>query len=302
MRKFQVMLVFLTTVLLLAAAACDDSTNEPVDADVIHPTNLRASSTDEAIILEWTPSQSENQDNFGGYRITILNRSTTQTTTETADKGSGTTLIDLDNGTRYLITVRSVTTQGKESSGFSAVEWAPANRRYVDLNNKTIRVYATTSIDFNSGIDLYNVDGKTEVIPQKGSEFKDRGDFYVNAENETSNFLQLISPDQAVNNQGEVTRFSSIPAYDADDLDESTTTSAPSLSSYKEVALTITAEPVDHGKVFYGRIERSNGNFYFRLLIKRGVDGTIVHGSGIDRYIEMDVSYQHEANVPIAKQ
>jgi hypothetical protein len=296
-KQFRVLLVI---ALLAFATACDEESTGPVDADVSAPTNLRAASASEAVILNWTPSASEGQDNFGGYKVTVLNKETNQSFFENAPKGNGHTVTGLSNGTRYQITVRAVTSLDKESADAASIEWAPAVRRDVNQDGQEIRVYSTTSTSFNSGVDFFNASGVCEVIPQASQIFKDRGDLFVYAPNETSNFMVLRSPSAAVNFTGLETQFSTV-SYDNDDLDAQYVTTPPATGTYTAPEVTITNATVSTGKVVYGRLKRGTDYYYFRLLVKRGANGKLVQGSGADRYLELVVSYQHIRNVPFAK-
>lgn len=286
--------------LLLVTISCDEETTGPIDAEVSAPTNLRAASASEAIILYWTPSASESQDNFGGYKITVLNKDDNQSFFENAPKGNGHTVTGLQNGTRYEITVHAMTTMDNESPTAANIEWAPAIRREVDQHGQSIRVHATTSTTFNSAVDLFNESGICEVIPQSGQEFRDRGDLFVYAPTETSNFLVIRTP-SAANNKGLETQFSTV-SYNADDLDAQFTTTPPATNTYTSFEVTISSAPVDEGKVIYGRLKRGSDYYYFRLLVKRGENGRMVQGSGADRYLELVVSFQHIRNIPFAKQ
>lgn len=291
--------VLLLTMVLVFAIACDEETTGPIDADVTAPTDLRAASDNEAIILDWKPSVSETQDNFGGYKVTVRNTETNQSFFENAPKGSGHRIENLSNGTRYEITVHAMTSQDKPSAGSATIEWAPAIRRDVNQLNQPIRVYATTSVTFNSAVDLYNASGVCEVIPQVGDVFRERGDLYVHAPNETSNFLVIKSPSTA-NNQGLETQFSTV-FYNADDLDAQFVTTPPANATYTSAEVTIPNSPVSEGKVVYGRLKRGTDHYYFRLLVKKGDNGKLVQGSGADRYLELVVSFQHIRNVPFSK-
>lgn len=292
--------VLAVAVALAFAPACDEDSTGPVDADVTAPTQIRASSANEAVILNWQPSVSEGQDNFGGYKIEISNQDNNQSFFENAPKGSGFTVQNLDNGTRYKFSVYAVTSQDKKSATAAVIEWAPAIRRDVNQDGEAIRVYATTSTTFNSGVDLYNASGLCEVIPQSGQEFKDRGDLFVYAPNETSNFLVIRSPSAAAGNPGPETQFSTV-FYDANDLDAQFTTATPAAQTYTSPEVTITNAAVNSGKIVYGRLKRGTDHYYFRLLVKRGANGKLVQGSGADRYLEFVVSVQHIRNVPFAK-
>ena len=292
--------VLAVAIALAFAPACDEDSTGPEDANVYAPTLLRASSASEAVILQWTPSLSEGQDNFGGYKIVVLNTDNNQSFFENAPKGSGHTVQNLQNGTRYKFTVRAVTSRDKESQDAATIDWAPAIRRDVNQDGQAIRVYATTSTAFNSGVDLYNASGICEVIPQSGQEFKDRGDLFVYAPNETSNFLVIRSPSAATGNPGLETQFSTV-FYNADDLDEQFATTAPATATYTSAEVTITNSLVNSGRIVYGRLSRGTDDYYFRLLVKRGANGKLVQGSGADRYLEFVVSFQHIRNIPFAK-
>ena len=291
--------VLLLTTLLVFATACDEETTGPIDADVSAPTDLRAASDNEAIILNWKPSVSESHDNFGGYKVTVKNTETNQSFFENAPKGSGHRIDNLSNGTRYEITVHAMTSQDKASIDAAVIEWAPAIRRDVNQLNQEIRVYATTSTTFNSAVDLFNASGVCEIIPQVGDVFRDRGDLYVFAPNETSNFLVIKSPSTA-NNQGLETQFSTV-FYNANDLDAQFATTPPASATYTSAEVTIPNSPVNEGKGVYGRLKRGTDSYYFRLLVKKVDNGKLVQGSGADRCLEFVVSYQHVRNVPFAK-
>ncbi|MBE0645913.1 MAG: fibronectin type III domain-containing protein [Bacteroidetes bacterium] len=304
MKTFRILtMVALAALLSSAFSACDDNTTDPVDTDPVlaAPSNLKAASANNAVFLSWTASIDEGESNFGSYEISVLNKSTNETLApRTAGKGITSVRVDgLTNGIRYQFTIRSVTNLGKEGTTFSTIEWSPAFRQTTDLNGLPIKVYATTSTSFNSAIDLYNDQGKAEVIPQSGQTFKDRGDLYLYAQSNTST-LSIISPDQA-NNQGMVTQFSNATPVDIDDLDAQLAMDPPTDASYTQKELTLNNGTVSAGKVYFGRIVRGTDMFYFRLLVKKGGNGTLVQGSGADRYIEMVASFQNAPNNPFAK-
>jgi hypothetical protein len=305
MNAFKV-LKTLTLALLISVAftACDEDSDNPIttDPEVAAPTNLEAASADGAVFLSWTPSVDESEDNFGTYSISILNLATNQTmpTPITVGKGISSVRIDgLTNGIQYAFTVRSVTTLGNESTGFAMIEWSPAVRNDLDKDGNLIRVYATTSGTFNSAIDLYNDAGMSEVIPQAGTEFSERGDLYVFASSSSST-LSLKSPAEA-NNQGLETQFSNFSPVDTDDLNDQLASEPPADGSYTLKEITLDNGTVTAGRVYWGRLVRGSDYFYFRLLLKKGSNGRLVQGSGDDRYVEMVVSFQNAPNNPFAK-
>ncbi len=304
MKIFRMMTLFALVALLSSAfTACDDNTTDPIDSDpvVAAPTNLMAASADGATFLTWDASIDESASNFGSYEISILNKSTNETLApRTAGMGITSIRVDgLTNGIRYVFTMRSLTDLGKESTNFASVEWSPAARQNTDSNGLPIKVYATTSTSFNSAIDLYNDQGKAEIIPQSGQIFKDRGDMYVFASSSSST-LSIISPDQA-NNKGMETQFSNVAPVDVDNLDGQLATEPPADNSYTQKELTLNNGTVTAGRVYFGRLVRGTDMFYFRMLVKKGSNGSLVQGSGSDRYVEMAVSFQNAPNNPFSK-
>ena len=295
----------LAVALLLAVpfTACDEDDDNPVttDPEVAAPTNLQAASGNNAIFLSWDASIDEQADNFGSYEITILNKANNETLApRTAAKGINDIRIDgLTNGVRYQFTVRSVTDLGNVSTDFATIEWSPAARQTTDKDGLPIKVYATTSLQFNSAVDLYNVDGDAEVIPQAGQEFQDRGDMYLFAETNAAP-LFLTSPAEA-DNQGLITQFSNQTPAAVDDLDDQLALDPPVDDSYTVDKIQIPDGAVQTGRVYWGRLVRGNDHFYFRLLVKKGSNGMLVQGGGADRFIEMVASFQNAPNNPFAK-
>ncbi len=277
-------------------------TTAPQSGDtVIHaPTQIQAASADGAIILSWASSISENSSYFGKYVITGLNETTNNTFTVVAPKGVTKFVVDsLMNGTRYMLTVRSEKSNGQLSSDYSQIEWSPAVRQNLDLNAHAILVYTTTSAK-NSAVDLYTDQGFAEVIPQTGQTFRDRGDLYVYAADNTSATIEMTSPSQA-NNQGLETQFSTNSGVAANSLDDQLATSSPKANSYISKSIQIADAAASSGKVYFGRLKRGIDFYYFRLLVKLGSNGKLVQGGGADRYLELVASFQSSANTPFAK-
>ena len=304
MKYFRILsMLALAAVLSAGFTACDDNSTDPVDTDPVlaAPTNLMAASADGAIFLSWDASVDESESNFGSYAITVLDMTDNQTLApRTAAKGIKSMRVDgLTNGRRYLFTIRSVTDLGREGTTFASIEWSPAVRHTTDDGGLPIKVYATTSTSFNSAVDLHNAAGQAEVIPQSGQTFKDRGDLYVYAMN-TTEALEIISPDQA-NNQGMVTQFSTQTPVNLDDLNGQLASDPPTDASYSLKKLTVPTGSASAGRIYWGRIVRGNDMYYFRLLVKKGGNGSLIQGSGNDRFLEMSVSFQDTANNPFAK-
>ncbi len=112
--------------------------------------------------------------------------------------------------------------------------------------------------------------------------------------------LQIISPAEA-DNQGLETQFSSDGPYSADKLDDQLAADPPADGTYTVKEITIEDAPVTTGRVYFGRLVRGNEKFYFRLLVKKGDQGKLIQGSGIDRFLEFNASFQNAPNNVFAK-
>ncbi|MDH7516491.1 MAG: fibronectin type III domain-containing protein [Bacteroidota bacterium] len=287
----------LTALLLAACSEIPDGVDDP---DIKGPTNLRAFSADTAIVLFWTPSPDEAWPNFDKYRITIRNKSTGETSGRDVPKTSRSMRIGgLTNGIRYAIVMHGVTTAGKKSIDSAAIEWSPASRVIRDILGKPITVYATTS-EHAGGLDLDADSGRAEIVALSSVAFRSRAEFFV----QTAHFaapLEICSPDLWYSNPGAVTEFSTVPPIDSDVLDAGAATSSPPAATYTLKTVTIEDGFRDKGRIYFGRVTRGTEKYYFRLLVKRSPAGGLIHGSGPDRYLEVEASFQTVPHVPYAK-
>mgnify|MGYP003573329451 CR=1 FL=1 len=301
---YSLMMVSFLGMLTVGFTGCtDDDPVSPGEVDVERPTNLKAYSDERSVGLSWSPSDSETDAAFAGYTVKYLEAGTTDTMLHTDGPGNGTIVSNLTNGVRYEFLVFGRTTSGNISASYAKILWSAAARQTSDIDNNVIKVYSTWSTN-NSAIDIYNDAGKAEVIPQADvgdNPFITRGDLYVTSPLVDDAFLEIKSPDLA-NNKGLVTEFSSANPIAINNLNEYGQTTPPIASSYSLKSLTISANATQDGAMYFGRIKRGAGTyFYFRMLILRGQDGSLVQGTGADRYVELEFSYQSTAGNQFAK-
>lgn len=285
-------------------AACTDDDDNPITPvdDLVPPTSLKAFSDDGAVGLAWTPSASETQANFEQYRIIVFDVTANDTLNHyLAQAGNGAMVGQLTNGRRYKFHVYAEDNTGKLSDNFVFVTWAPAVRQYSDTQGNQIEVYATTSANKPSGIDIYNSAGKAEVINQSDAAFQTRGDLYVFATSGTSQALEIRTAQNATVNPGPPAYFnSSIGTVTADNLSSGEMTSSPNVNDYTLTSVSIADGSATNGRLYFGKLVRGSDDFYFRMLV-RSVNGKLVQGSGSERYLILEFSYQSTPNVPYAK-
>jgi hypothetical protein len=292
---------FLMAVGTLAVQSCSDNgTNGPYDPVLMPPSNLMACADSGVVLLVWQTSASESWSNFGSYLFRVRAKANDSTYDATLPKGTTSLRVKgLKNGTRYEFVLFAISTQGKRSDDSARVEWAPSLRHSLDKDGLPIRVYASTST-LPSGLDMNNDGGQAEALSVSAAAFKTRGDLFIYAANAVSD-LQIVSPHLSQVNPGFVTEFSNVQPVDADSLDAYYATSSPSTGTYTQAQLYVPTSYVSKGRIYFGRIVRGGDKYYFRLFLKRDASGSLIHGTGFDRYIECEISYQDVRYVPFSK-
>lgn len=298
--KLPLLLFFPVLILALCAAGCDDSSTGPEDPLVRAPSNLRAWSDSGSVGLTWDASPSQGQSNFGSYALVVRDKVADTTASIAIPKATTSiTVPKLINGVRYQFVLWAATALGKKSIDSITVEWSPAVRHITDTAGDSIRVYAGTS-SLPDGIDLHNSQGRSELLREESAAFAERGDFFVYAASLASD-LQLVSPHLSAVNPGLETQFSNVAPVAAESFDNAPATVSPASATYVLGSLSVTDDIVTKNRIVYGRLLRGNDRYYFRLLLKRSAAGSFIHGSGLDRCVLLDVSFQDVRNIPFSK-
>lgn len=294
---------------------CEDTTtNTPVTFIPAPPSNLMALSIDETTVrLKWTPSPSESNADFKGYRITVT--SGTQTFNPIT-LGKGETIVDiksLDANKTYTFTVAAYTND-TVSSGIS-IQWAGAKRF------RGIRAFETASAN-GSGIRL--LDG-TNLTIANGTEW----DVCLDTRPDSNQVNWAFGSPRAstyTDNQG---RF--IRGAQAGQLAKATIIFSDSTSQgyvpYFVVADSLEAvfesQAIGSGKkqaqimienlqnqaksiVFYAMVAPDNSanppanQYRFAKILLKAAGGSILQGTSPNRYVEIDYSIQTAVGVPYA--
>jgi hypothetical protein len=297
--------------LLLIASACSDpAAPEPKGLDIegpvlAAPSQLRACSDSTAIILAWTPSADEDKSDFAGYYIIATDTRNGKARYLDIGLDSSYRVGELENGVMYRIDLHCKTVRNTLSSEHSSITWSPARRRNQVTYSKPIRIYANTSTGFlmYPAADLWNPNGEIEPMELDDPAFRERASLYVHTLGNASALI-IRSPELAFD-PGPRTRFAdwtnSGYVIEANSLNEQLASSPPDTAAYTATFITLPNGTYPTGRVYFGKLLRPGGDIYFRMLVKRGVNGRMAQGAGDNRYIEIEVSVQSTAGNHFAK-
>ncbi len=275
------------------------------------PKNFEATSKDSSsVLLVWDKSPMDkvtgNTNVFDHYHLMITDDKGTSISGPDLEVLPGVTSYTVKNlkaGTIYDFELRNGFKNDTMSTA-SRIKWSPAFRFTNTTNGVAIKLYESASKN-GSGLDLFNsAGGSSDVqniansnlwnlgINTKGGKLvfgsaSDLGYTYT----KTPQDAQVASSYFRVNTLDEATDSQAL----------SITDNAFKAQSYDILGELETASPTT-GYVFIVRtMETGQTTYnYAKVFVKR-TGGKILQGTGTDRYIEVEVSYQTKAGVPYAK-
>lgn len=286
-------------------AGCEDtSTNTPVTFIPAPPSNPMALSlSDTSVRLKWTPSPSESNTAFKGYRIKATSGSQTFNPITTSPGQTVVDVLGLDAGKTYTFTIVAYTSDTVSSS--ISIVWAGAKRF------RGIRAYETASTN-GSGIRLS--DGANLTIAN-GTQWdvcldtrtdggQDNWAFgSPQASTYTDTLGYFIRGAQAGQKAKVTAVFSDsttqgyMPYFVVADSLEAVFESQALGTGKKQVQIMLeNLQNQNRSVVFY--VKTAEGNFA-KILLK-AVGGSVLQGSAPNRYVEIDYSFQTAVNVPYA--
>lgn len=291
--KLSALFAMLAFVALSFTACEEDSTTEPViTVRPAAPTSLKAVSLDSVSVgLSWTASASADSAWFSGYELNVSGGTTPMQPVTIAKTATSYTVSGLVEGTEYTFTLKSKNTSGEYSTTNAEVKWAPATRFVANGNGAAIKIYETLS-DFGSGLALFTDNGYPMSYKVANSANWDLGLI-------TKSGVLFGSATVLDYNYATTPGLTEITdAVVVNSLNEDFNTT--SLESKTFSAKTINLASYTKSIVVYAKKITGNDKNYARILIK-AANNTLLQGTGSDRYIEMEISYQKVKNVPYAK-
>ena len=292
------LLFALSIALVLTLTSCEEETTNPPEPPVAPnaPTDLMATSIDaQTVKLKWTaPAAGQTPT---GYVISIVDENDAKIDRSVSGAATTTAAIDgLTEGMIYEFTVRAVNDTAR-SAPTSTIMWSPATR-----TTTTLLLYETAS-DLGSGIELPSDAGLTIATGGRWDLCLDtRDELFDIGSPRVSSYTNTENPPKFPN--GETARLTLIglawtDVASLDDIYESAdlVTVSGGTGSLTETLIRFN-DANTQGKPFAFVVKTENGNFA-KVLVKAS-GGKLLQGTAPDRYVELEVSYQSEIDVPYA--
>lgn len=300
MKKLRTLSTFVAMLAVaLIAFGCNENEDGPTDSSGTpnNVPNLMATSgantgTTGKILLKWTAPTSTANVTLSGYELTYTPGGTTPISI-----GANATTYTVENltvGTSYTFTLKAKASNGNTSSG-KQISWAPA--RFSEV----IRLYGSKSsngsgLDFDGGTGGTPVQLKVANGGQWDIGFDDTDDTLGVGSPYQTSYVEVDGKFKAPNSSqvAKKTLVSNARYAGATSL-ESVFESVALQAGEKELLQTILP---DATQPFAFVVKTAEGNFAKVLVLANG--GKVVQGSGDERYIEVQISYQPTPNTPYA--
>ena len=287
---YAIVLVILAFGVTWLGCKSDETTSPTPGPTIVAPTNLRAFSAGPTSVgLLWNLSTSESDASFSNYVIRAKDPSGTISGTLNVPKGTPNVIFSsLLEGTIYTFVIRSTGTGGIVSSDSASVRWSPA-RRYLEdsTNGPPIQVYELRSTLGASGLQ-FNSGGAYAKVRSLSLTNPDRilCDVYIDSVGGGAICLKNIA---ILAGYPRNTFFSTI-VRDASDLNDPQS-APPDTTSYQLNRINLPSTTVTQAKVLYAR---TSDNHYVRILVEKNLSTNLLYsGSGSDRYVVLQLSYQN---------
>lgn len=294
----------------VAATGCNENPTDPVNPGTLGaPTGLQASSMSAtsvglrwnavtgatSYLVSWTPV---------GNPAAQSGNVTVSTTSAAAN--------NLTAGVRYTFSVQGVNADGNGTA--ATMDWAGAGRYTQNTGgadaanpSTTLRIYEFDS-QYGSGVVLNPALGGPKTV----STVVERPGLvqlaiFVTGDNVIIGSAGGFPEYRGVNNPAKFDQnvFISNTTFAVNSLNEWYV--ANPINTYIDSvdgnvsAFTIPNASTNVGQGFFVRIGTAGAYNYARVLVKTGANNRILQGSGNNRYVELEVSYQTTPNLPFAK-
>jgi hypothetical protein len=254
---------------LMVVGCSEDEVLAP--EDFAPPTNLKALSRDGSVTLYWTASPSSGSSSFAGYRILVVNTSSS-TLVDSAQVGpsiTNYTASSLVNGQSYTFTVRSVKDNGDVSQSV-VLEWGPT------IRFTNVVIYEFDSPSNPSGLQFST--GSALSFSSSGPDNRGLIDLWIDGRSNSTPLLKSPT-DQSISTGWRTTMFVETAATGLDQQVD-----VPPIGSFRSTpGLTITP-----GKVYFAKTQ---DNHYVRFTVGA------VQGTAPNRNVSVTFQYNSGSGV-----
>lgn len=296
-------------------AGCEDNTtNTPVRFIPAPPSNLMAVSlTDTSVRLKWTPSPSESNAEFKGYRVTVTSGTPTF---NPPTLGKGQTIVDvlgLDAGKTYTFTVVANTNDTASSS--ISLQWAGAKRfrgirafETASTNGSGIRLLDSSNFTITNGTEWdVCLDTRTDGGQVNWAFGSPRASTYTDEQGRFIRGAQAGQLAKATIIFSDSTTQGFKPYFVVADSLEAVFESQAIGSGKKQIQIMLeNLQNQAKSVVLYAMVASDNSasppptQYRFAKILLKASGGSILQGNLPNRYVEIDYSIQTAVGVPYA--
>lgn len=284
-------------------SSCSEDTTGPNTngAKPSPASNLQATSiSKDTIHLKYDISPSESNARFQDYQLTWKEDATVDPGgSKIVLRGTNPIIVGgLIEGKIYLFTLVARYDNDSISTPIT-VKWSPASRFTLNNNDDIIRVYETAS-DLGSGLQMFSAaDGAPRVRTVANG-----ADWDLGIKTTDGKILVGSATKLAYNYSGTPkATYIFKDKFLANSLDEVFDSRAMNdgtrNNEYTEQVFDIKSE--QKSVVFYVRKIESGSSYTYAKVMAKYVGGSFFQGSGTNRFIQFEISYQKTAGVPYAK-
>ncbi len=298
-------MIFALVAVVITFTACEEDTTEPtVEEPKPNPvTNFQATSVnDSTIALKWVASTSENDELFDGYYLNVENTIGTiysETKVNPLGENEYLKIPGLIDATEYTFSIYAKFTNDSVSS-IATVKWATADRFELNFDEDPIRVYEAVS-SFGSGLDLYNEDDEAPAtFTVDNAALWDLG---INTSGDKLIFgsaAKLGFSSVTSDNINAVTEIAVGMPYICDNLNDVFDSEALNTKQFAEDVIDLS--PFSSSFVIVARrLDPNTQKYNYAKILIKNVNGQYLQGEAPNRYVEFEISYQKEQDLPYAK-
>jgi len=303
MKKYLLKSFFIAAIAIsVAFTACNTDTTSPTTTvKPSAPTALMATSLDSnSIRIKWTPSTSESDTSFMNYSLVISPITSGVVSGVSITKSQNPyTVTNLMEGMVYTFTLKAMNKDGTMSDSSATVMWSPATRY-----NSTIDIYAYVSKK-GSGLELPDANTtEPQCLDFTTEENWDlcldtRNSIYEFGSPKASNYVDATT---LLFSNGKSAREFDIYKVinNVSSLDDVYDTQGFTNGNTPEQKM-VDFTSWNKGFVIIGKSEAGN---FVKIFVKNDVSGNILQpsqtGNSNDKFISLEISYQHAKNIPYA--